>query len=116
MFAIIDIETTGGSALNEKVTEVAIYLHDGNKITREYSTLVNPEKKIPPFITRLTGISDEMVKNAPKFYEVAKDIIEITTDCIFVAHNAIFDYGFIRHEFLRLGFKYYRPTLCTVKL
>lgn len=116
MFAIIDIETTGGSALNEKVTEVAIYLHDGNQITREYSTLVNPEKKIPPFITRLTGISDEMVKNAPKFYEVAKDIIEITNDCIFVAHNALFDYSFIRHEFLRLGYKYYRPTLCTVKL
>ncbi|MBK7173713.1 MAG: GIY-YIG nuclease family protein [Bacteroidales bacterium] len=116
MFAIIDIETTGGSAVNEKVTEIAIYIHDGQKVIAEYSTLVNPEKKIPPFITRLTGISDEMVLNAPKFYEVAKNIIEITKDCIFVAHNAIFDYSFIRHEFLNLGYKYYRPTLCTVKL
>jgi DNA polymerase III subunit epsilon len=116
VFAIIDIETTGGSAIHEKVTEVAIYLHDGTKITGEYSTLVNPEKSIPPFVARLTGITDEMVKNAPKFYEVAKEIVEMTKDCIFVAHNAIFDYSFIRHEFLRLGYKYQRPTLCTVKL
>ncbi len=116
MFAIIDIETTGGSALYEKVTEVAIYIHDGTRITGEYSTLVNPEKRIPPFVSRLTGITDEMVKDAPKFYEVAKEIVEITKDCIFVAHNAIFDYSFIRHEFLRLGYKYQRPTLCTVKL
>lgn len=116
MFAIIDIETTGGSAVYEKVTEVAIYIHDGTKITGEYSTLVNPEKRIPPFVSRLTGITDEMVQNAPKFYEVARDIVEMTKDCIFVAHNAIFDYGFLRHEFLRLGYKYHRPTLCTVKL
>lgn len=116
MFAIIDIETTGGSALHEKVTEVAIYIHDGSQVTREFTSLINPEKRIPPFITRLTGISDEMVQDAPKFYEVAREIVEITKDCIFVAHNAVFDYGFIRHEFQRLGYKYYRPTLCTVKL
>jgi len=116
VFAIIDIETTGGSAVHEKVTEVAIYLHDGTKITGEYATLINPEKRIPPFITRLTGISDEMVQQAPRFFEVARDIVELTKDCIFVAHNALFDYSFIRHEFLRLGYKYHRPTLCTVKL
>lgn len=116
MFAIIDIETTGGSAMHEKVTEVAIYVHNGEGITHEYSTLINPEKRIPPFITRLTGISDEMVLNAPKFYEVAREIVEITKDCIFVAHNALFDYSFIRQEFLRLGYKFNRPTLCTVKL
>lgn len=116
MFAIIDIETTGGSAVYEKVTEIAIYIHDGTRITGEYATLVNPEKRIPPFVSRLTGITDEMVQNAPKFYEVAKEIVELTKDCIFVAHNAIFDYSFIRHEFQRLGYKYQRPTLCTVKL
>jgi DNA polymerase-3 subunit epsilon len=116
VFAIIDIETTGGSAVHEKVTEIAIYIHDGTQVVREFCTLVNPEKRIPPFIARLTGISDEMVENSPKFFEVAKEIVEITKDCIFVAHNALFDYSFIRHEFLRLGYKYYRPTLCTVKL
>ncbi|NVO21268.1 MAG: GIY-YIG nuclease family protein [Bacteroidetes bacterium] len=116
MFAIIDIETTGGSALHEKVTEVAIYIHDGTKITDEYSTLVNPEKRIPPFVSRLTGITDEMVQDAPKFFEVARKIVELTQDCVFVAHNAIFDYGFLRQEFQRLGYKYHRPTLCTVKL
>jgi DNA polymerase III subunit epsilon len=116
VFAIIDIETTGGSAFHEKVTEVAIYIHDGTKITGEYSTLVNPEKSIPPFVARLTGITDDMVRNAPKFYEVAREIVEITKDCIFVAHNAFFDYSFIRQEFQRLGYKYHRPTLCTVKL
>ncbi len=116
MFAIIDIETTGGSAVHEKVTEIAIYLHDGKEITGEYSTLINPEKRIPPFIARLTGISDEMVQDAPKFYEVAREIVEMTRGCVFVAHNALFDYGFIQQEFMRLGYRYYRPTLCTVKL
>lgn len=116
MYAIIDIETTGGSAVHEKMTEIAIYIHDGTRITSEFSTLINPEKKIPPFVSRLTGISDEMVSTAPKFYEVAREIVEITRDCIFVAHNAMFDYGFVRQEFQRLGYKYARPTLCTVKL
>jgi len=116
LYAVIDIETTGGSALYEKITEIAIYLFDGQQITGEYSTLINPEKPISPFITRLTGISDEMVQQAPRFYEVARDIVEFTEDCIFVAHNAAFDYGFIREEFRRLGYSYKRPVLCTVKL
>jgi len=116
VYAIIDIETTGGSAVHERMTEIAIYVHDGTRITSEFSSLINPEKKIPPFVSRLTGISDEMVATAPRFYEIAREIVEMTRDCIFVAHNAIFDYGFIRHEFQRLGYKYARPTLCTVKL
>ena len=116
MYAIIDIETTGGSALHEKVTEIAIYVHDGTRITGEFSSLINPEKHIPPFISRLTGISDEMVKSAPRFHEVAREIVEMTKDCVFVAHNALFDYGFIRQEFQRLGYRYHRPTLCTVKM
>jgi DNA polymerase III subunit epsilon len=116
LYAVIDIETTGGSALYEKITEIAIYLFDGQQITGEYVTLINPEKSIPPFITGLTGISDEMVKDAPKFYEVARDIVEITEGCIFVAHNVSFDYNFVRQEFRRLGYNYKRPVLCTVKL
>ena len=76
MFAVVDIETTGGSPRTEKITEIAIYLHDGLSVVDEYSTLINPECTIPYFITGLTGISNEMVVDAPKFYEVAKKIVE----------------------------------------
>ena len=77
MYAIIDIETTGGNASRERITEIAIYVHDGKKVVNEYSTLINPECKVPPFVARLTGISDEMLINAPKFFEVARNIVEI---------------------------------------
>ena len=88
---IIDIETTGGSPKNSKITEIAIYKHDGEKVIDEFTSLVNPEIPIPPFIVQLTGINDSMVKTAPKFYEIAKQIIDFTEDCIFVAHNVGFD-------------------------
>lgn len=116
MYAIIDIETTGGNASRERITEIAIYVHDGEKVVNEYSTLINPECKVPPFVARLTGISDEMLVNAPKFFEVARNIVEITEGCTFVAHNAPFDYSFVKQEFLNLGYKYKRPVLCTVKM
>jgi len=116
MYAIIDIETTGGSARLEKITEIAIYQHDGKKITGEYSTLVNPERNIPYFITNLTGITNEMVEDAPRFYEIAKQIVKLTEDRTFVAHNARFDYSFIREEFKSLGFNYKRSLLDTVAL
>jgi len=116
MYAIIDIETTGGSARLEKISEVAIYLHDGNKITGEFVSLVNPERNIPYFITNLTGITNEMVEDAPRFYEIAKTIVELTEGRIFVAHNARFDYSFIRQEFKALGFNYTRNILDTVAL
>lgn len=112
---IVDIETTGGSPKNSKITEIAMYKHDGNTIIDEYITLVNPEMTIPPFITNLTGISDLMVKDAPKFYEIAKNIVEFTEGCIFVAHNVGFDYGVIRSEFKSLGFDFRRSHLCTVR-
>lgn len=116
MFAIVDIETTGGSARLEKITEVAIFIFDGEKITDEFVSLVNPERNIPYFITNLTGISNEMVEDAPKFYEIAKRIVEITEGKTFVAHNARFDYSFIRQEFKSLGFNYKRNLLDTVTL
>jgi DNA polymerase-3 subunit epsilon len=116
LYAIVDIETTGGNPRTEKITEIAIYLHDGEKITDEFSTLINPEKNIPQFITALTGISNEMVAGAPKFYEVAKEIVEFTDNRILVAHNASFDYKFIKSEFKSLGFDYHRENLCTLKL
>jgi len=116
VYAIIDIETTGGNASRERITEIAIYIHDGKQVVNEYSTLINPECSVPPFVARLTGITDEMLKNAPKFFEVARDIVEITEGCTFVAHNAAFDYSFVKQEFLNLGYKYKRPVLCTVKM
>ncbi len=116
MFAILDIETTGGSPASEKITEIAIFFHDGQKVVDEWYTLINPEKPIPYFITGLTGITNEMVADAPRFFEVAKEIVERTEDHIIVGHNVSFDYSFIRSEFKRLGFDFSRQTLCTVKL
>ncbi len=116
MYAIVDIETTGGSPRTEKITEIAILHYDGNRIVHEYSTLINPEREIPYYITALTGITNEMVANAPKFYEVARDIVTLTENKIFVAHNASFDYGFLKSEFKQLGFDFRRDQLCTVRL
>jgi len=114
-YAIIDIETTGGSPKDSKITEIAIFKHDGEKVIDTYDTLVNPEMPIPSFIVQLTGINDQMVQNSPRFFEIAKDIIEFTKDCVFVAHNVVFDYGVIRSEFRSLGYDYRRPHLCTVR-
>lgn len=116
MYAILDIETTGGSPANDKITEIAVFIHDGEKIINEFSTLINPERNIPYFITALTGITNEMVADAPKFYEVAGKIVELTEGCVIVGHNVHFDYGFIRSEFKQLGYDFERQTLCTVKL
>jgi DNA polymerase III subunit epsilon len=116
LYAIIDIETTGQSAAKGKITEIAIYIHNGFEITDSFSSLINPECYIPEFITSLTGIDNEMVRNAPKFYEVARQIVEITQDKIFVAHNVSFDYKFIQEEFKRLGYDYQRQTMCTVRM
>ncbi|MBC8320162.1 MAG: 3'-5' exonuclease, partial [Bacteroidetes bacterium] len=116
MYAIVDIETTGLSPSNEKITEIAIIIHDGKKIIDEFSTLINPEKKIPYRIIHMTGINNQMVEGAPKFYEIAKQIVEITQSKIIVGHNVRFDYSFIRNEFKSLGYDYARKTLDTVKL
>lgn len=116
MYAIVDIETTGGSHKLEKITDIAIYIHDGDKVVDQYCTLINPERNIPYFITNLTGITNEMVADAPRFFEVAKRIVQITSDCVFVAHNVNFDYHFVREEFLRLGYDFKREVLCTVKM
>jgi DNA polymerase-3 subunit epsilon len=115
-YAIIDIETSGGSWQRDRITEIAIYIHDGNQITNEFTSLVNPETSIPYYITKLTGITNEMVADAPKFYEIARDVVLLTEGCTFVAHNAPFDYRFIQAEFKRLGYDYHRNVLCTVKL
>ena len=100
----------------EAITEIAIYRFDGREVTDRFISLINPEKKIDDFVVRLTGISNKMVRQAPKFYEVAKRIVEITEGCILVAHNAAFDYRILCLEFRRLGFDYQRRTICTVEM
>jgi DNA polymerase III subunit epsilon len=115
-YAIIDIETTGGTSYNSKITEVAIFVHDGEKVIDTFHSLVNPEMEIPRFITGLTGITNEMVASAPLFSEIAEDIFLKTVDCVFVAHNVNFDYSFIRQEFKQIGIDYKRKKACTVRL
>src|SRR5210317_2463693 len=116
MYAILDIETTGGKYNEEGITEIAIYKFDGHKVVDKFISLINPEREIQPFVVNLTGINSNMLRSAPKFYEVAKRIVEITEDCILVAHNAQFDYRILVTEFKRLGFDFQRKTLCTVDL
>lgn len=116
LYAVTDIETTGGSARTERITEIAVYLFDGKEIVDEFISLIDPERPIPHFITTLTGITNEMVEAAPPFYQVAKRIVEITEGATFVAHNANFDYSFLREEFKNLGYTYKRKILDTVKL
>lgn len=116
MYAILDIETTGGKFNEEGITEIAIYKFDGHQIVDQFISLINPEREIQPFVVTLTGINSNMLKNAPKFYEVAKRIVEITTDCVLVAHNANFDNRILTTEFRRLGYEFERKTLCTVEL
>lgn len=116
IYSVIDIETTGTFKKGAKITEIAIINFDGEKIIDEYSTLINPEQRIPWNITKLTGITNEMVEDAPKFYEVAKKIVEMTEGNVFIAHNVFFDFNFIKHEFSELGYSFQREKLCTVRM
>ena len=118
MFAIVDIETCGSKFAFQKgrIIDICILVHDGISVVDKFSTLINPECYISGFFTNISGITNEMVANAPKFHEVAKDILSYTEGKIFVAHNSSFDYNFIKEEFASLGFKFRRDTLCTVKL
>lgn len=116
MFSVVDIETTGNGHKGQKITEISIFTFDGKHIIDEFTSLVNPEQNIPAFITNLTGIDNSMVRNAPKFYEIAKKVAELTQDTIFVAHNVNFDYNIIQAEFKSLGFDFKRKKLCTVRL
>jgi|TARA_B110000967_G_scaffold208552_1_gene261143 DNA polymerase-3 subunit epsilon len=116
LYAILDIETTGGKFNEEGITEIAIYKFDGHTIVDQFISLVNPEKEIQQFVVGLTGINNKMLQNAPKFYEIAKRVIEITKNCTLVAHNTTFDYRILSTEFDRLGYDFNRNTLCTVEL
>jgi DNA polymerase-3 subunit epsilon len=116
LYAILDIETTGGKFNEEGITEIAIYKFDGHQVVDQFISLINPEKEIQPFVVQLTGINNKMLRNAPKFHEVAKRIIEIIKDSVIVAHNSSFDYRILKTEYNRLGFDFKSDTLCTVEL
>ena len=115
-FAVVDLETTGTRPSRDKITEIAVILMEGQREVSRWSTLVNPECQINTAIQELTGIDNELVSDAPKFYEVARQVVELTEGYVFVAHNVRFDYTFLREEFTRLGFTYTRKQLCTLQL
>jgi DNA polymerase III subunit epsilon len=116
LYAIVDIETTGGSAANSAITEIAIHIHDGERVIQHFTTLINPERFVPHFITALTGISNAMVASAPTFKEIAATIFELLNENIFVAHNVNFDYSFIFHQLKLCGYELKVSKLCTVRL
>ena len=114
--AIVDVETTGSDPATDRITEIAVLQADGIALTAQWSTLVNPGTSIPGAVQALTGITQEMVDAAPRFAQIADELYERLAGRIFVAHNARFDYGFLRREFERAGLKYLAKTLCTVRL
>lgn len=115
MYCIVDVETTGGVKGPTRLTEIAIFRHDGRQVVDQFHSLLNPGCPIPPFIRQLTGISDAMVADAPSFADVARAVLDMTEDAIFVAHNVQFDFNFIKKELNWLGHDYFRRTLCTVR-
>ena len=116
MYTIIDIETTGNGIKGNKITEISIFKYDGHEVVDEYTSLVNPECEISTFITSLTGIDNNMVRNAPVLEDIIPEIEAITKDTIFVAHSVNFDYNVIKNEFKQLGREFSRKKLCTVRL
>ncbi|MBC7886676.1 MAG: GIY-YIG nuclease family protein [Ferruginibacter sp.] len=116
MYAIVDIETTGGYASAHGITEIAIYLHDSKRVVKHFETLINPQQNIPKYITALTGIDNSMVADAPVFEEIAEVVFELLNDHIFIAHNVNFDYSFIKHQLKAAGLELSAKKLCTVRL
>lgn len=116
VYAIVDIETTGGYAASHGITEIAIYLHDGERVVQHFETLINPQQPIPYYITALTGINNAMVASAPTFEEVAAEIHELLQDAVFVAHNVNFDFSFVKRQLESCGFEVKYKKLCTVRL
>jgi DNA polymerase-3 subunit epsilon len=112
----VDLETTGGNAAYDRITEVGIVRVRDGELIEEWSSLVNPECPIPAYIESFTGISNQMVADAPRFAEIAEQVQEKLHGALFVAHNARFDYAFLRSEFLKLDRHFSAKVLCTVKL
>lgn len=114
-YAIVDIETTGGNASHSRITEIAIVIHDGREVLERWETLVDPEQDIPAPIFALTGIDNELVRNAPTFEKVAETIHNLLEGRIFVAHNVNFDFSFVRHQLTQEGYRWTPRKLCTVR-
>ena len=114
-YAIVDIETTGGNARGSRITEIAIVIHNGEEVIERYETLVNPQKDIPLPIFALTGINNELVKDAPIFDDISEKVLQLLTNRVFVAHNVNFDYSFVHHQLHEAGFKWTAKKLCTVR-
>jgi DNA polymerase-3 subunit epsilon len=115
-YAIVDIETTGGHAAANGITEIAVYIHNGERVIKHFETLVNPQQLIPKFITSLTGIDNAMVAEAPTFDEIADVLFELLNENIFIAHNVNFDYSFVKHQLKQCGYDLTAKKLCTVRL
>jgi DNA polymerase-3 subunit epsilon len=115
-YAVVDIETTGGYASGNGITEISIHIHDGEQVVETWESLINPEQFIPSYIEALTGINNEMVATAPTFEEIAPKVYDLLHDKIFIAHNVNFDYSFIRHHLSLYGFTLNCKKLCTVRL
>ena len=115
-YAIVDIETTGSNAASSNITEIAIYIHDGEKVTGKYETLINPQRSIPRHIEALTGITNEMVESAPSFSDVAYNIYKLLTGKVFVAHSVNFDYCFLHYHLSKYGYNLHVAKLCTVRM
>ncbi len=116
MYAIVDIETTGGYAAANGITEISVFVHDGEKVVKHFETLINPQQHIPAFITSLTGIDNDMVAEAPSFDEIADTLFDILNENVFIAHNVNFDYSFVKHHFKQSGYDLTAKKLCTVRL
>lgn len=116
MFAIVDVETTGLRPRRDRIIEVAVLISDGESVVDSFSTLVNPQRALPADIAAMTGIRANALEGAPAFYEIARRIVEMTENCILVAHNARFDYSFLKYEFKRLGYHFQRKQICTMRL
>jgi DNA polymerase-3 subunit epsilon len=116
LYAIVDIETTGGYAAASCITEISVFVHDGTRVVKHFETLINPQQSIPRYITALTGIDDEMVRDAPAFDEVADVLFDLLNDKIFVAHSVNFDYSFVKHQLKNSGYDLTAKKLCTVRL
>ena len=116
MYAIVDIETTGGYAAASSITEISVFIHDGTRVVKHFETLIKPQQSIPRYITALTGIDDDMVKDAPAFDEVADVLFDLLNKNIFVAHSVNFDYSFVKHQLKNSGYDLTAKKLCTVRL
>ena len=115
MYCIVDVETPGGVKGPTRITEIAMFRHDGQTVVDSFHTLLNPDCPIPPFIRHLTGISNQMVADAPRFDEVATEILRLSEGAIFIAHNVSFDFNFLKKELDWAGHAFLRRTLCTVR-